>query len=168
LIRRISTASTGSAAESGTDRTSILLGHIISTKTANETVTDDDMALPPNWATKPHESPELGHNEAGRTIALHSLAVDPEYQRCGLGSMLLKSYLQRMQVAAIADRCALLAHEELIPFYEAAGFEKLGKSQATYGGGGWFDMVYKFNQRKPTQPPGTANLLSLDRDDDED
>ncbi|KAF2805820.1 acyl-CoA N-acyltransferase [Mytilinidion resinicola] len=115
------------------DRKSVLLAHCIATKSANLTVTDDDMAMPP-----------LGHNEHGRTICLHSVAVLPEYQNLGLGRTIVLAFVQRMQSAGMADRVALLAHEKLVPFYERIGFENRGESKATYGGGGWFDMVLEF------------------------
>ncbi|KAF2489119.1 acyl-CoA N-acyltransferase [Lophium mytilinum] len=115
------------------DRKSILLAHCIATKSENLTVTDNDMAMPP-----------LGHNEHGRTICLHSLAVLPEYQNLGLGRTVVLAFVQRMQSAGMADRVALLAHEQLVTFYERLGFENRGKSKATYGGGGWFDMVVEF------------------------
>jgi hypothetical protein len=35
----------------------------------------------------------------------------------------------------------LIAHEEMIPYYEKFGFKNQGKSSAKFGGGGWFDMV---------------------------
>ncbi|KAF2762926.1 acyl-CoA N-acyltransferase [Pseudovirgaria hyperparasitica] len=123
---------------------STLIAHVVSTKTTNDVVSDEDMDLPKNWQTERHSMSKAGHKEEGRTIALHSLAVLPAYQKIGLGSTILKSYVQRMQNAEIADRIVLLAHDELVPFYEKHGFEKKGKSKATYGGGNWVDMVYEF------------------------
>ena len=46
-----------------------------------------------------------------------------------------------MQSHGIGDRVALIAHEPLIKYYEALGFENLGESKAQFGGGGWYDMV---------------------------
>jgi GNAT superfamily N-acetyltransferase len=139
----------------------VLLAHAISTKTTGDTVSDDDMALPPRWADASHapapaaaadaaDDARLGHKEEGRTLCLHSLAVLPEYQGAGLGATLVKSYLQRMQAAEVADRVALLAEEKLVGFYEKLGFKNRGKSAATYGGGGWFDMVYEFKDAPPS------------------
>lgn len=56
----------------------------------------------------------------------------------------MKSYLQRMQTADVADRVVLLAHKELVPFYESLGFRNKGESAATFGGGGWYDLVSFF------------------------
>lgn len=51
------------------------------------------------------------------------------------------AYIQRMETHGVADRIALIAHEELIPYYESLGFENKGKSEAQFGGGGWFALV---------------------------
>lgn len=85
--------------------------------------------------------PKIGHKEQGRTLCIHSLAVLPAYQKRGLGKTLLKAYIQRMESQGVADRIALIAHDELIPYYEALGFRSLGKSKAQFAGGGWTDMV---------------------------
>ncbi|KAF2725825.1 acyl-CoA N-acyltransferase [Polychaeton citri CBS 116435] len=113
------------------NRKAVLLGHIIATKTTNSTVTDDDMKLG-------------GHKEQGRTVCIHSLATLPAYQKRGLGKTLMKAYLQRMEGQGVADRAALIAHGELVPFYESFGFKSMGESKVQFGGGGWWDMVYEF------------------------
>jgi hypothetical protein len=109
------------------------------------------MGLPPNWKTssKSSGSPEnakdgedpQGHQQTGGTICLHSLAVSKQYQKMGLGSVLMKSYIQRIKDAKIAERIALLAHDHLVKFYEGLGFENMGESNVTSCGGGWNNMV---------------------------
>lgn len=126
------------------ERKAVLLGHIVATKTTNETVTDDDMTCPSADDSSP--DPKLGHKELGGTICIHSLAVLPQYQRRGLGRTLMEAYLQRMESHGVADRAALIAHEQFIPLYESFGFVNRGKSSATFGGGGWFDMVKEFKR----------------------
>lgn len=137
----IVTAETSAPIHSGApQRKSVLLGHVIATKTASLTVTDNDMAIPaPGEAVS-----ELGHKEYGTTLCIHSLAVLPEYQHRRLGKTLMKAYLQRMQSHRVASRCALIAHDHLIPYYEQFGFVNKGKSAAQFGGGGWYDMVMEF------------------------
>jgi N-acetylglutamate synthase-like GNAT family acetyltransferase len=135
------TASTGPPADSAEpSRREILLAHIVSTKTTNTLISDNDMALPPDWKNATVRS-GVGHIEEGRTVALHSLAVLPSCQRRGLGATLLKAYIQRIESAEIADRIALLSHDTYVPFYERHGFVNKGESNATYGGGGWYNMV---------------------------
>jgi predicted N-acetyltransferase YhbS len=88
----------------------------------------------------------LGHQDQGSTITIHSLAVLPEHQRKKVGSTLMKAYIQRIKDAAIADRIALLAHDHLVPFYTALGFENRGVSDCKFGGGGWKDMILEFSK----------------------
>ena len=94
----------------------------------------------PNSAAAAAATP--GHHALGRTLAIHSVCVAPRFQRQGNGKTLLKAYLQRMEGSGIADRAALLAHEDMVPFYKNNfGFEDRGDSAATFGGGGWREMV---------------------------
>lgn len=83
----------------------------------------------------------LGNKPEGRTAAIHSLAVLPQFQRKGLGATLMKAYLDRLAKQDVVDRAALIAHEDMIPYYEKFGFKNKGASNAQFGGGGWFDMV---------------------------
>lgn len=105
------------------------------------------MDYPRDWKTnkttlpRPGEKETLGHQEVGGTICIHSLAVRPDYQSMGIGSVLLRSYIQRIKDAKIADRLALLAHDDMKKFYSRFGFDDMGPSQATFGGGNWNNMV---------------------------
>jgi len=136
------TVPTSQPVYSGTpQRKQVLLGHVIATKTTNETVHDDDMGLPDDWSSS---APAVGHQKAGRTVCIHSLAILPAFQRQGLGRMLLKSYIQRIESAGLADRIAIISHEPLVGFYESFGFESKGQSKVQFGGGGWTDMVLEF------------------------
>ncbi|KAF2774497.1 acyl-CoA N-acyltransferase [Teratosphaeria nubilosa] len=149
----ISTSSTSAPVYSGApQRKAVLLGHILATKTTNPTVTDDDMAIPPPNTTNPN----IGHKEEGRTICIHSLAVLPEYQRRGLGATLMRAYLQRIESHGVADHVALIAHDYLIAFYEKFGFVNKGRSEAQFGGGGWFDMV---RELRPGNAVGGVNKI---------
>lgn len=107
-------------------------------------VTDKSMAMPANWQTERmtvENGETVGHDEYGSTIAIHSLAVLPEHQGKTVGSTLMKSYIQRIKDAQIADRLAIIAHGHLIPYYESFGFENRGPSKCQFGGGGWVDLV---------------------------
>ncbi|KAG9981024.1 hypothetical protein KCU98_g7750, partial [Aureobasidium melanogenum] len=109
---------------------------------------DEDMEVPDDWKTSGTSSAKTGHREEGRTIAVHSLAVLPSLQNQGLGSTLLKAFIQRMEYVQAADRIALLAHGELVKFYEKLGFENKGSSKATFGGGNWVDMVLELKNNQ--------------------
>ncbi|KAJ6059606.1 hypothetical protein N7444_003245 [Penicillium canescens] len=124
-----------------------LVGHIIATRTSEPLVTDRSMRLPDNWQNERwsfEDSQAVGHEEGGSTIAIHSLAVEPEHQGKQVGSTLMKSYIHRIREAQIADRIAIIAHDHLIPFYESFGFESRGPSKCQFGGGGWVDLVLEF------------------------
>ena len=118
---------------------------IVATKVGSHAVTDESMDIPRNWRELQGSAVSItdvrGHQEHGRTIALHSLAVLPPYQRRGLAKTIMKSYQQRMETSGIADRIALLAHDHLVRMYKYMGFEGRGKSEAKFGGGGWNDLV---------------------------
>ncbi|KAF2201869.1 acyl-CoA N-acyltransferase [Delitschia confertaspora ATCC 74209] len=131
---------------SDSDRKKVLLGHIVATKHHSRLVTDDAMAVPSDWRSNYQISPPVGHDEAGETVCLHSLAVHPDFHGRGLGRVLLRGWCQRMRDADCSKRIALICRERLIPFYEKAGFLKVGPSPCQFGGGGWFDMVLEFNQ----------------------
>ncbi|RAH63778.1 polyamine acetyltransferase [Aspergillus aculeatinus CBS 121060] len=126
-----------------------LVGHVIATRTSSPVVTDKSMAMPANWQTERmtvENGETVGHDEYGSTIAIHSLAVLPEHQGKTVGSTLMKSYIQRIKDAQIADRLAIIAHGHLIPYYESFGFENRGPSKCQFGGGGWVDLVFDFTQ----------------------
>jgi GNAT superfamily N-acetyltransferase len=90
----------------------VLLAHIVATKTTGDVVSDDAMDFPRDWETvKQNRALKIGHREEGRTICVHSLAVVPGYQGRGLGRILLTAYLQQMNGAGIADRVAIIAHD---------------------------------------------------------
>lgn len=74
-------------------------------------------------------------------MALHSLAVAKEHQRKGLGTILLKAYIERIKSAKIAERISILAHDHLIKFYKGFGFVDEGLSEARFGSGKWYVMV---------------------------
>ncbi|OMP87233.1 Polyamine N-acetyltransferase 1 [Diplodia seriata] len=143
----VATVSTSHIVESGApERKEFLLAMVSATKTRNEFVSDDDMNVPSNWRDQPYPSnASVGHQEDGRTIAIHSLAVEPEVQGRGLGKTLLKAYIQRMQTSGVADRISILTYERLVSFYESVGFVNRGPSKVEYGGGGWVNMVSPFD-----------------------
>jgi GNAT superfamily N-acetyltransferase len=124
-----------------------LIAHIIATRTPAPAVTDASMGLPSDWEARrsslprPGEEEPIGHQEEGRTIALHSLAVAVEHQKKGLGTVLMKAYIQRIKDSKIADRIAVLSHDHLVGFYEHLGFTNMGPSACVFGGGEWSNMV---------------------------
>ncbi|KAL7627439.1 hypothetical protein AAE478_001632 [Parahypoxylon ruwenzoriense] len=124
---------------------SVLIAHIVSTRSYGPVVTDATMDYPRDFRTQKPNTSGLGHDEGGRTICIHSLAVHPKLQACGLGRLIMKSYLQHIKSSASADRCALICQDYLIDYYKSLGFRHLGPSEAGFGGGGWHDMALNFS-----------------------
>jgi len=118
------------------------MGQILVTLTTNTTINEEDMVVPAGASTA--GTTNCGHRVGGRTIALHSLAVLPELQKARVGSTLMRSYIQMVQDAKVADRISLLTYEHLVPWYEKLGFSCLGKSECQYGGRDWYDLVLEF------------------------
>lgn len=95
---------------------SVLLAHIVATRSNDVVVTDAAMDYPHDYrAGKPNTS-GLGHQEGGQTICVHSLAVHPKLHGCGLAKLLMKSYLQQIKNSEIASLVALLCEDVSILF----------------------------------------------------
>lgn len=69
------------------------------------------MDYPKDWRSLCGKCIDIGHQEKGRTIALHSLAVSPKVQGCGVGKIIVKAYLQQVNNSGIADRVALICQD---------------------------------------------------------
>ncbi|KAK6957417.1 hypothetical protein Daesc_000202 [Daldinia eschscholtzii] len=119
---------------------SVLMAHIVSTRSRNLFVTNKDMDYPRDFRTNKQTTIRLGHQEHGSTVCIHSFAVHPKLQGCGLGKILMKSYLQQLRNSECAQRCSLICQGDLITFYERFGFRNHGTSCHGFGGGGWHDM----------------------------
>ncbi|KAK7927786.1 hypothetical protein PG985_004784 [Apiospora marii] len=132
----IDTVRTAWPVETGRDAISVLLAHVVATKCEGEVITDDAMDYPKDFRAVKSNCTKLGHQESGRTVALHSLAVHPKLQGCGLAKLLMKSYMQQVNNSGTADRISLICQDYLVDFYFRFGFKSLGQSQAKFGGGG--------------------------------
>lgn len=73
------------------------------------------MEIPAGWRTSQVQHVDKGHREGGRTICVHSLAVSPKLQGCGLGKLIMKSFLQQMKNLG-AERVALICQNVRLPF----------------------------------------------------
>lgn len=96
---------------------------------------------PDGWKSNSQSanSVAVGHQPAGKTIALHSLAVSPNFQKGGLGRGLMKLYIN--QLNGQADRISILTYDRLVPYYQKLGFTHYGKSNSEYAGIAWHDLV---------------------------
>ncbi|KAI0150450.1 hypothetical protein GGR57DRAFT_504448 [Xylariaceae sp. FL1272] len=124
---------------------SVLMAHIIATRSHDTVVTDKAMDYPRDYASvKTKTRSELGNQEDGRTLCIHSLAVHPKLQGVGLGKLIMKSYLQQVKNSALSERVALICQHYLVNYYKRFGFTHAGPSRAAFGGGGWEDMTLEF------------------------
>ena len=77
----------------------------------------------------------------GGFIAIRSLSVHPDFQRQGMGTLLLAA-LKETAVQQNRQGISLICHDELISYYEMNGFGDEGISQSFHSGAPWFDMVW--------------------------
>ncbi|KAK4130755.1 acyl-CoA N-acyltransferase [Trichocladium antarcticum] len=122
---------------------SVLLAHIVSTRCRGPVVADADMTYPRDWRSRAGRAApqDVGHQEGGTTVGVHSLAVLPRLHRCGIGQMLVKAYLDQMRNSGLVERVALICQDHLVSYYVRSGFKHVGESKVQFGGGGWHDMV---------------------------
>ena len=82
-----------------------LLAMIHGTRISDPVATDKSMSIG-------------SHEPEGATAVLHSLCVHPGYRTRGWGPRVLKEYLEKMGKQKGIKRVTLIAHDELVPFYE--------------------------------------------------
>lgn len=111
-----------------------LIGHIVATKIHAERITEPSMLLPSP------DDPDAGHIEHSQYIGIHGLVVDPEWQGKNLGTLLMHDYIQKLSNQDVGDKVAIIAHKELIPFYEKIGFNNNGVSDCKFAGATWYDL----------------------------
>jgi GNAT superfamily N-acetyltransferase len=90
---------------------SVMLAHGVATLCCGEVITDADMEYPSDWSTRGGKAANVGHQPTGRTVALHSLAVSPKLQGCGLGKMIMKAFIQQVKGSGLADRISLICQD---------------------------------------------------------
>ncbi|POS86922.1 hypothetical protein EPUL_001424, partial [Erysiphe pulchra] len=127
---------------------SVLLGYIIATKTNDPIASLDSMGFPDDWRSQNPVLTNVGHQENGRNVVIHSVAVLPGFRSRGIGKILVKSFMQQVIGAEISDRITIIAHQEKVAWYEKMDFKNLGLSGVEFGSGGWYDMVHEIAQAK--------------------
>ena len=78
----------------------------------------------------------------GGFIAVQSLSVHPDFQKQGVGTLLLAA-LKEIAVQQNRKGISLTCHDGLIPYYEMNGFVHEGISDSTHGVAVWSDMVWE-------------------------
>jgi ribosomal protein S18 acetylase RimI-like enzyme len=102
-----------------------LVGFVCSTRARGETLTEASM----------HE-----HVAGGETLCIHSVVIDPERRRRGLGSQMMREYLNYAAELPDLERIALIAKAHLVEFYRDVGFELVGPSRVVHGKDPWFEL----------------------------
>jgi cyclin-dependent kinase-like len=105
-----------------------LLGFVCGTRTEGEHLTAAAMGT---------------HEPQGRSLGIHSVVVDPNRRRrgLGLGTALVAGYLERVALDLPGvERALLICKEHLKAFYAANGFELVGLSEIVHGQDPWFEM----------------------------
>ncbi|EDO18436.1 hypothetical protein Kpol_1032p29 [Vanderwaltozyma polyspora DSM 70294] len=114
-----------------------LIGHIMATKIPKSANGVTLITL---------ESMGEVHSESSDTIGIHSLVIDPEFQKKNLATLLLTDYIQKLSNQEIGIRISIIAHEALVPFYERVGFQQQGENKdvqkdTQFASTKWIDMV---------------------------
>jgi hypothetical protein len=73
-------------------------------------------------------------------VCIHAVATAPHLQRRGIALALLREYISRLEQDRSLERVLLICHEELVPLYEKAGFELVGRSSVAHGAREWLEM----------------------------
>ena len=107
-----------------------LAGYIVGPAVQARYLTDD---LFSNVGVNPSE---------GGFIAVQSLSIHPDFQRQGVGTLLLAA-LKETAVQQNRQGISLTCHDELIPYYEMSSFVHEGISDSTHGGTIWSNMVWE-------------------------
>ncbi|KAI1840086.1 hypothetical protein JX265_013000 [Neoarthrinium moseri] len=147
----IETCKPAKPVETGRDdgAVSVLLAHVVGTRSHDELVTDAAMDYPRDYRTAKPNKTALGHQEDGHTVAIHSLAVHPKLQGCGLGKLIMKAYMQQIHNSGTARRISLISQGYLVNYYTRFGFVHKGESSAAFGGGGWHDLTITLGGPSP-------------------
>ncbi|KAJ2489133.1 hypothetical protein IWW37_004222 [Coemansia sp. RSA 2050] len=107
-----------------------LIGYIMSTQVDGPLVMHKSMST---------------HDPKGTTVCIHSVCVDPKWQRKGVASMLLQRYTETMQEhnrsTGDIKRLAMLSRADLVPLYERNGYKCLGPSAVSHGSEKWYDCI---------------------------
>jgi GNAT superfamily N-acetyltransferase len=73
------------------------------------------------------------HKAGGNILVIHSVTVSQKHRRSGLGSSMLKSYVQQMKEINRVDGILLLCKANLLSFYVRCGFSLVGLSHVVHG-----------------------------------
>lgn len=117
-----------------------LIGQVLGTKIDGDYITNESMAIPSAAESVSSQGVKLGHIESSQTIGVHSVVVHPDFQKKNLATLLLHDYIQKLSNQQVGEKVAVIAKENLLPFYNRLGFVTQGESKCAFAGGEWFDL----------------------------
>lgn len=79
------------------------------------------------------------HKPEGKYQTVFSLAVLPEYQKCGIGGMLIEKMLLESKNRG-KSAVILTCKDYRVHYYEKFGFVNHGVSDSNHGNAVWYDM----------------------------
>lgn len=80
------------------------------------------------------------HYPRGNVLCIHSVVVEHQKRRKGLGTEMMRQYLKKVKETTNVRRVLLLAKRRLVPFYEKLGFQEIGESEIKRGKDKWIEM----------------------------
>lgn len=84
-------------------------------------------------------------NPKGNVLCIHSVVIDQKFQRKGLGSKMLKEYIEIIKdTEKNIQKILLLCKGNLIEFYKICGFKLNGPSDVVHGSELWYEMELNF------------------------
>ena len=81
----------------------------------------------------------IGHDPAGKNMVVFALAVLPEYQKRGIASQLMSTFVDEARGRG-KEKVLLMCKAHLVAYYERMGFDHIGLSKSTHGGAEWHEM----------------------------
>lgn len=87
------------------------------------------------------------HDPNGINLCIHSVVVEKNSRRKGVGSLILKQYLELVKRQhKNLQQITLVSKKHLISFYESAGFELVGESDLEHGKETWYELKMELNK----------------------
>lgn len=143
-------------------RRRLLIGYTCATLTRQPTLTHEAMST---------------HEPEGTHVAIHSVCVATSHRHRGIASALLREYLARLDDAGQAQQqqqsstrpriesALLIAHPELVPLYERAGFTVVGPSAVVHGAKPWVELKRELSRPDASSAFSSAGSSSTPRTD---
>lgn len=82
---------------------------------------------------KIHHESMSQHESSGRTLVIHSVTISSAERRKGLGSLMLRKYIEKMTANTHVDKVLLLSKSDMLTFYVNCGFQLIRLSDVTHG-----------------------------------